>query len=62
MLEAIINVGWRECDVCFHDAINVIAGRSINSPELIFDLGFVKLKKLYKNGDEQNELEKIQGT
>lgn len=46
MLEAIINARWRECDVCFHDAANVIVGRSINSPDLIFDLGFVKLKRL----------------
>lgn len=46
MPEAIINAGWRECDVCFHDAADALAGQSINSPELIFDLGFVKLKKL----------------
>lgn len=46
MLEAIINARWRERDTCFHDAANAIAGSSINSPELIFDLGFVKLKKL----------------
>lgn len=62
MLEAIINARWRECDVCFHDAADVIAGRSINSSELIFDLGIVKLKKLYKNGDDQNELKEIQDT
>ena len=62
MLEAIINARWGECDVCFRDAANVIAGRPINSSELIFDLGFVKLKKPYKNGDDQNELKEIQGT
>lgn len=48
MLEALINAGWREWGVCFHDAADVIAGGggSINSSQLIFDLGFVKLKKL----------------
>lgn len=31
----------RMLDTCFHDAGNVIAARSINSPELIFDLEFI---------------------
>lgn len=39
MLEANINAQWRGCAACFHDAANVIAGSSMNSSELIFDLG-----------------------
>lgn len=42
MLGAIINAQWRGWDVCFHDAANVSAATSINSAQLIFDLGFVE--------------------
>lgn len=48
MLEAIVSPRWRECGVCFRDAPDVTAGRPISRPKLIFDLGFVKLRKLRK--------------
>lgn len=57
MLEAIINARWRECDTCFHDAGNVIAARSINSPELIFDLEFI----IEATKIEMNKMKETQG-
>ena len=57
MLEAIINARWRECDACFHDAGNVIAGRYINSPELIFDLEFI----IEATKIEMNKMKETQG-
>ena len=41
----------------FHDAGNVIAGRSINSPELIFDLEFI----IEATKIEMNKMKETQG-